>query len=131
MTLPYFPKQGEILICAFDDSAQGAEMVKCRPVIVASTHEAHRSRLCTVIPLSTTAPAPPRQWHHALPHLKVTGWHASGPMWAKCDMLATVSFIRLNKPYTKTRSGRNYVTQKLDAADLTAVLACLRTYFGI
>jgi uncharacterized protein YifN (PemK superfamily) len=52
-------------------------------------------------------------------------------MWAKCDMLATVSFDRLNKAYTKTRSGRNYVTHKLDAADMESVLACLRAYFGI
>ena len=52
-------------------------------------------------------------------------------MWAKCDMLATVSFDRLNKPYIKTRSGRNYVTHKLDATDIAAVFACLRAYFGI
>ena len=52
-------------------------------------------------------------------------------MWAKCDMLATVSFDRLNKPYVKTRSGRNHVTHRLDDPDLVAVLACLRAYFGI
>lgn len=52
-------------------------------------------------------------------------------MWAKCDMLATVSFERLNKPYLKTRSGRNHVTHKLDATDMTAVLVCLRAYFGV
>ena len=106
-------------------------MVKRRPVIVVSRHETHARRLCTVIPLSTTSPTPKRNWHHPLPHLKVTGWQANAPTWAKCDMLVTVSFERLNKPYTKTRSGRNYVTLKLDQTDIAAVLTCLRAYFGI
>ena len=131
VTLPYFPNQGEILICDFDDTAPGAEMVKRRPEIVVSRHETHHRRLCTVVPLSTTTPAPQRSWHHPLPHLKVTGWQANAPMWAKCDMLVTVSFDRLNKPYQKTRSGRNHVTHKLDTADMAAVLACLRAYFGV
>ena len=131
VTLPYFPHQGEILICDFDDAAPGAEMVKRRPVIVVSRHETHHRRLCTVVPLSTTSPTPQRNWHHPLPHLQVTGWQANGPMWAKCDMLVTVSFERLNKPYVKTRSGRQHVTHKLDAADMSAVLSCLRAYFGI
>ena len=46
-------------------------------------------------------------------------------------MLVTVSFERLHKPYTRTRSGRNYVTHKLDQTDIAAVLTCLRAYFGI
>ena len=46
-------------------------------------------------------------------------------MWAKCDMLATVSFDRLDKPYVKTRSSRNYVTHRLDDPDLVAVLVLL------
>lgn len=131
MALPYFPHQGEILICDFDDLARGAEMVKCRPVIVVSRHESHGRRLCTVVPLSTTAPNPPHAWHHPLPHLKVTGFQANGPIWAKCDMLATVSFIRLNKPYIRTRSGRNFVTHKLAEDDLSAVLQGIRSYLGL
>lgn len=131
MTLPYFPHQGEILVCDFDDSAPGAEMVKRRPIVVVSRHETHNRKLCTVVPLSTTAPTPPRGWHHPLPHVSITGWKPSGVMWAKCDMLATVSFDRLNKPYIKTRQGRNYVTHKLDAADLAAVLTGIRAYLAI
>ena len=131
MALPYYPHQGEIIVCDFEDCAPGAEMIKRRPVIVVSRHESHSRRLCTVVPLSTTAPVPPRSWHHALPHVAVTGWQAGGVMWAKCDMLATVSFERLNKPYIKTRHGRNYVTHKLDAEDLAAVLAGIRAYLGL
>ena len=36
-----------------------------------------------------------------MPHLKVLGWEATAPMWAKGDMVATVSYHRLNKPYRK------------------------------
>lgn len=130
MALPYYPHQGEILICSFDDSAPGAEMIKRRPVIVVSRHETHSRKLCTVVPISTTAPHPARQWHHSLAHYSIRGWQASAPMWAKCDMLATVSFERLDKPYVRTRHGRNYITHKLDPEDLAAVLLGIRVYLG-
>jgi uncharacterized protein YifN (PemK superfamily) len=126
MALPYLPKQGEILVCDFEDSAIGAEMVKRRPVVVVSRHDAHRSQLCTVVSLSTTAPTTPKAWHYHMPHLKVTGWSADDGCWAKCDMLATVSLQRLNKPYVKLRSGRNYVTHLLAPVDMAAVLKCIR-----
>lgn len=131
MALPYLPNQGEILICNFDDSAVGSEMIKRRPVIVISKHDRHRHRMCTVIPLSTTAPDPVRAWHHEMPHLKITGWQANGPIWAKCDMLSSVSLDRLDKPYIKTRSGRNYVTHVLSEQDLTVVIGCVRAYLSI
>ena len=131
MSLPYFPHQGEILICDFDDLAVGAEMVKRRPVVVVSRHETHRRKLCTVVPISTTAPSPQRGWHHPIPHVTVTGWQANAPMWIKCDMLATVSFERLNKPYLKTRTGRKHVTHRLADADIAAVAQCIRYYLGL
>lgn len=120
-----------MLICDFDDSAPGAEMVKRRPVVVVSRHETHNRRLCCVVPLSTTAPVPPRSWHHAVPNLHIAGWTPAGVIWAKCDMLATVSFERLNKPYKKTRHGRKYIDHALDDVDLAAVLAGIRAYLGL
>ena len=126
MALPYLPKQGEILVCDFEDSAIGAEMVKRRPVVVVSRHDAHRSKLCTVVSLSTTAPTPPKAWHHHMPHLAVAGWSADDGCWVKCDMLATVSLQRLNKPYVELRSGRNYITHLLAPVDIAAVLRCIR-----
>ena len=129
MPLPYRPQPGEILICSFDDVACGAEMIKRRPVVVVSCHQSHRRNLCTVVPLSTTAPTPVMAWHHPLPHLSVTGWKASAPMWAKCDMLATVSFVRLNQPYLKSRSGgRRFVPHALLAGDLAAIRKCIQIY---
>lgn len=126
MALPYLPKQGEILVCDFDDSAIGAEMIKRRPVVVVSRHEAHRSSLCTVVALSTTPPVPPLKWHHYMPLLRVTGWSADDGVWAKCDMLATVSLERLNKPYIKRRTGRQFISHQLPESDLQAILSGIR-----
>ena len=127
MSLPYLPHQGEILICDFDDSAIGAEMIKRRPVVVVSRHEAHRSKLCTVIALSTTPPNPVESWHHSMPHLRVSGWSAENGVWAKCNMISTISLERLNKPYIRHRSGRKYIAHSLDEADLAAVLKCIKS----
>lgn len=126
MALPYLPKQGEILVCDFDDLAIGAEMVKRRPVVVISRHDAHRSQLCVVVALSTTPPEDVKSWHYHMPHLKVIGWEAGDGVWAKCDMLSTVSLKRLNKPYVKSRSGRQYITHFLAPTDTAAILKCIR-----
>lgn len=131
MALPYLPRQGEILVCDFDESAVGAEMIKRRPVVVVSRHDAHRSQLCVVVSLSTTPPEDAKSWHHFMPHLRITNWAADGGVWAKCDMLATVSLQRLNKPYIRTRSGRQYVTHKLDQADMQAILGCIKALMQI
>lgn len=132
MALPYFPQRGEILICDFDSGFRAPEMVKLRPVVVVSPKSTHSRRLCTVVPLSTTAPTPVKPWHHPLPRVEVPGWTAGAPMWAKCDMLVTVSFDRLNKPYLKTRAqGRRYIEAVLSAADIDAVAACIRAYLDL
>lgn len=128
MPLPYKPQPGEILICSFDEVACGAEMVKRRPVVVVSSHVSHRRELCTVVPLSTTPPTPVMPWHHSLAHVTITGWRGQAPMWAKCDMLATVSFTRLNQPYLKSRSGRRYVLHTLSPLDASAIKHCIRAY---
>jgi uncharacterized protein YifN (PemK superfamily) len=131
MALPYFPHRGEILVCDFDTGFKPPEMVKKRPVVVVSRRDSHSRRLCSVVPFSTTEPNPVMPWHHPLPHITVPGWKATGPMWAKCDMLATVSFERLNKPYVKTRHGRNFQELVLEVTDMAAISACLRAYLGL
>jgi uncharacterized protein YifN (PemK superfamily) len=131
MALPYFPKRGEVLICDFDSGFQPPEMVKKRPAVVISCKESHGRRLCTVVPFSTTESKPAGPWHHPLPHVRVPGWQAQGPIWAKCDMLATVSFWRLNKPYVKTRHGRAFRELVLVDEDMVAIDRCLRAYLAL
>lgn len=132
MPLPKcLPHPGEILICDFNSGFAPPEMVKKRPSVVVSRRDTHGRGLCTVVPLSTTEPVPPMPWHHKMPHLKITSWQNFGIIWAKCDMLATVSFNRLDRPYTRTRHGRVYQTLRLDEADLEAIRAGMLVYLGL
>ena len=52
-------------------------------------------------------------------------------MWAKCDMLATVGFDRLHKPYFRVRSGRRYVELVLDAEDMASIDTSLQFYLSL
>jgi uncharacterized protein YifN (PemK superfamily) len=131
MALPYHPKRGEVLICDFDSGFQPPEMVKKRPAVVVSVKASHGRKLCTVVPFSTTEANPPSAWHHALPHVRVPGWQAAGVIWAKCDMLTTVSFWRLNKPYVKTHHGRAFRELVLTEPDMRAIDSCIRHYLGL
>ncbi len=68
-------------------------MVKRRPVIVLVAHKSN-SRLVSVVPLSTTGPNRARPHHYQLrqnPQANEPGRVA----WAKCDMVAVVSTMRL------------------------------------
>jgi len=131
MSLPYYPRRGEVLICDFDSGFRPPEMVKRRPIVVLSSKQSNARRLCTVVPFSTTQPEPPACWHHCLPHLTVPGLQANDAMWAKCDMIATVGFDRLSKPYVKTRNGRAYRELVLAADDMLALDDCLRKYLRL
>lgn len=129
----YFPKTGQVLTCDFCTGFVEPEMVKIRPVIVVSPNSSHGRRLCTIVPLSTTPPNPVKAWHLELANLKVPGWTRSGEInWAKCDMLTTVGFDRLDKPHTRGQNGdRIYHTVNISRAELADVLACIRNYLTL
>ena len=124
----FTPKTGCVLICDFSRGFVPPEMVKTRPVVVISRTECHGRRLCTVVPLSTTSPDPVLVWHVLLKQNPLPGTLAGTAVWAKCDMLYTVSFDRLDKPHRKTEGKREYLTLKLSAADLAAVFDGVRAY---
>jgi uncharacterized protein YifN (PemK superfamily) len=130
MRLPYLPKAGEVLICNFDNGGfMPPEMVKRRPVVVVSRKDSHVRHLCTVVPISSTPPDERKIWHHPLPQLRVPGFDDTEDRWAKCDMIATVSFERLTKPYRLTRGhGRQFIGVHLSDADLAAVRECIKHY---
>ena len=133
MTLPYLPKPGEVLVCNFDDGGfMPPEMVKRRPVVVVSRKDSHDRKLCTVVPLSSTPPAERKIWHHPLPHVRVPGFDDTEDRWAKCDMLSTVSFRRLTKPYRLTMGhGRQFIGVYLSDEDLACVRLCIRHYLSL
>ena len=62
----YHPKQGDILLCDFTRGFVAPEMLKVRKVIVISPASTHGRKLCTVVPISSTAPLIEKDWHHLL-----------------------------------------------------------------
>lgn len=100
------------------------EMVKRRPAIVLSPRLAFRDGLCSVVPLSGSPPSRTVEYvvQLALPKpLPAPFEHQV--WWAKCDMIATVGFHRLDLFRTgRDQSGkRKYIHPVLMAEDLARV----------
>jgi mRNA interferase MazF len=123
MALPYYPKPGEILICDYGIAAILPEMVKRRPVVVVSPRLRRRPDLVTIVPLSTTAPEPVEPHHCALTlGTPLPPPFDSPDMWAKCDMIATVSLARLDRFRRRIAGGqRQYRSGQLTPTQLAAV----------
>ena len=131
MPLYYHPKQGDVLLCDFTRGFVAPEMLKVRKVIVISPAATHSRKLCTVVPISSTAPEVECDWHYLL---RTNPLPSDGhtQLWAKCDMLYTVSFERLDRLHRKTRRGpREYFVPKLSADDLQGVIAAVRAYLPL
>ena len=135
MSIRYAVSPGTLLLC---DYALGGfvppEMVKRRPAIVVSPRLPHRDGLCAVVPLSTTPPL--RPVNYVVELVLETALPApfdSSTMWAKCDMIATVSFDRLDLFRTgRDQQGkRKYLTMRLDAETLERIRTGIRAGLGI
>lgn len=126
MPLKYHPKSGTIVICDFGTGFVPPEMVKARPVVIVSPRFRRRPALCTVVPLSSVMPDPVEPYHHQLSPGAYPP--ARSDMWAKCDMLATVSLARLDR----VKIGkRQYATFELPEAELRAIRECVKTALGL
>ncbi|MFJ2366613.1 type II toxin-antitoxin system PemK/MazF family toxin [Pseudomonas sp. NPDC087697] len=127
MPLQYQPREGSVLICDFR-GYEVPEMVKVRPVVVVRKHRSNRL-LVTVVPLSTTAPDSVLQHHLQLEsHLQ----GGSPTCWAKCDMLATVSLLRLDRIKRKDRQGKRvYEISQLSDEEFRAIKTAVRSALGL
>ena len=134
MAIQFPPAPGDILICDFSSGFRPPEMVKRRPVLVLSPRLRHRDGLCTVVPLSTTAPrrAVPYQCLVTLPLAPPPPFQAI-EVWAKADMLVTVAFARLDlmRSARRTDGKRAYLKIRLGGPDFTRVQDCVRTALGL
>lgn len=93
MAISIHPDIGDLLICDFGQlNTKEPEMVKRRPVICL-TPRRRPGKLCTVVPLSTTAPNPVQKWHCKL-QLDLPEPYNKPEMWVKGDMLYTMSMER-------------------------------------
>ena len=132
MALKFHPKAGTILICDFE-GLKAPEMVKQRPVVVVSPKKLKRQGLATVVPLSTKAPRRVLTFHHKLDPASLPPPLADNQCWAKCDMLYTVRFERLNlvrgrrDPQTRQRT---YHQHRGTEVDLEAIYAAILAGLG-
>lgn len=125
----FHPRIGSVVICDFNrtdmpqqellvDGFEKPEMVKKRPAIVVS-YDKMGGRLCTIVPLSQTPPDKRQPWHH---RLEVVPTELQGfGSWAKCDMITTVAFDRLERLRVSHCGTRVYVMPRISDADLKAV----------
>jgi mRNA interferase MazF len=98
-------------------------MVKARPAIVVSPRLPHRDGLCAIVPLSTTPPSKPVNYVVQLEIKPLPAPYSETTVWAKCDMIATVGFERLDLFRTGRDQGgkRKYLTPKVSRKDLERV----------
>lgn len=97
MAITYHPAPGAILVCDYSTGFKEPEMVKRRLCVVITPRLRSREGLCSVVPLSTTAPVPAENFHFEVhfPRELPRPWEGANK-WAKCDMIATVGHQRLS-----------------------------------
>jgi mRNA interferase MazF len=132
--LTFHPNPGTVLLCNYDTGFVPPEMVKRRPVVVISPRLRNRDGLCTVVPLSSTAPNQPMDYHcqvRIVPALPAP-WTAPS-YWVKADMLATVGFNRLELIREKRQSfqARKNVIPVLGPDELLTIRNCVLHALGL
>jgi mRNA interferase MazF len=126
---------GTVLLCDYSRGGfQPPEMVKKRPAVVISPRLPYRDGLCTVIPLSQDEP------DRELDYVARIEFREPLPdpfpysvFWAKCDMVATVSFERLDLFHTSRDQGgkRKYLHPKMAPEDVSRVRKCVCRAIGL
>lgn len=128
MPVLYQPKPGSVVICDFT-GMKVPEMVKTRPVVVLTKHR-HNNMLVTVVPLSTTEPSVIGPHHHELSKNPLPDEPAKR-VWAKCDMVYTLSIERMDRYKIRTRKGRTYVAIELPDDDFQTIKKCVAAALGV
>lgn len=133
MAVSIHPEPGTIVRVDLSEGFRPPEMVKRRPAIVLSPPIPGRNLMCSIVPLSTTAPDPVLAHHleieldPVLPHP-----YTSPKMWVKGDVVLTVAFHRLRLLFSGKEQGqRVYDIRVLDAGVFEQVKACVRSGLGL
>jgi mRNA interferase MazF len=126
---------GTVLLCDYSRGGfQPPEMVKKRPAVVISPRLPYRDKLCTVIPLSQDEPERQVDYVARIEFQEPLPYPFPYRIfWAKCDMIATVSFERLDLFHTKRDQygKRQYLHPKMSAEDVARVRACVLKAIGL
>lgn len=135
MAIRYPVGVGTILRCDYSlGGFRAPEMVKARPAVVISPRLPYRDGPCAIVPLSGSHDG------KELPYIvrielsePLPSPYSHPVMWAKCDMVSTVSFERLDLFHSKRdQTGkRTYLHPKLSREDLDRIIAGVRCGLGI
>lgn len=107
MTVETHPLPGTIVRVDLNEGFRPPEMCKRRPCIVLSPPLPDRPQLCTVVPLSTTAPKRVHAHHMKIQFAPCLPPPYDSPeMWVKGDIVLTVAFHRLRLLFTRKVDGR-------------------------
>ena len=118
--LTFQPKPGMLLICNFT-GFQAPEMIKVRPVVVISPRRRSGTRLCTIVPLSTTVPSPVEPFHHRMDPRSLPSRFRVQDSWAKCDMVYTVALDRLDRVRLRIGGRWTYCVPRVLGQDLDSI----------
>jgi mRNA interferase MazF len=94
MTLNFYPRAGQILMCDFTGFKE-PEMVKVRPVVVISPRLPRRSEVVTVVPISLTEPNPLMPYQVRLSKNYHPQEDDDLPCWAVADLVMNLGLYRL------------------------------------
>lgn len=124
------PQVGTILRVDLNEGFRIPEMRKRRPAVIVSAELPGRAQLCTIVPLSTTAPRLPRNYHCQIefdPRLPFP--YQSRIMWVKADMIMCVAFHRLKLLHSgrDANGDRIYDVRVLSDAKMNEIRACIRS----
>jgi len=133
MTVTIDPLPGTIVRVDLSQGFKPPEMVKRRPAIVLSPPINDRTRLCTIVPLSTKTPRAVHDHHMKLTFDPLLPYPYESPtMWVKGDIVLTVAFHRLRLLFSGWDGGqRVYDVRVLEQATLTKVQNCVRAGLGL
>ena len=132
MPIKYNPHKGQVLMCDFSEGFKEPEMVKQRAVIVFKS--SGRSRLVTVVPLSSVEPNPKQNYHMLVPNMELpnTTWFKNRDSWLKGDMIYTVSWHRLSLVRMGKKNGkRQYYTGCMSIKALKELDKCVLNGIGL
>ncbi|WP_425294647.1 hypothetical protein [Kosakonia calanthes] len=73
-----------------------------------------------MVPISTTAPDPAKDYHHALRQNPIPG-NEHIPCWAKCDMINVVSLERLDRIKNAGWGRDNYIVPTIERDELEMI----------
>lgn len=134
MSLLHHPDPGTILRVDLNEGFRIPEMRKRRPAVVISPLLEGREQLCTIVPLSTSSPRPPRPYNCEIeldPPLPFP--YQSTRMWVKADMVLTVAFHRLKLLHAGRGpdGDRLYDIRNVGPAKLEEIQNCIRVALGM